>query len=557
MNLEKITNNDKHNKYEKIYKNVESEIFWGIGIENELYLEFENKIEVTENFFVNNHKKERYSVDYYSNYKKELIDILFKKYLEVDYNVIKQIPLLLNSHSFLNTDSNNQPKKLYTKLNEPNSKFLGKTLLEDILDKNILLKSSYDNEWLFDGDTIEFTTINFYNSKLNDIISELNLYKKNFITNIQNYQKENKLFEKYGLIKLMEKNHPFTIHLTNINNIAIFNNGTMHYNITLPTLLNNKKIVDSEKFINIHKIAIKIIQWFEPFLISMYNTIEPFNLLKNDKLNNIEYTISSSSQRCVISRYIGIGTYDSDKMEKGKILTVPTSSFNVYKNWWYNKFHENSIYNKLDNVGLDINFNKHYNHGIELRFFDHISNKKLLTESFEFIIYLMDFILDNDNDNILNPIYNDLWNELVLNSIKDGKKTILTDDQITFYSKIINININDLNKAKNINNVYYFIYYNLVIRYNKIIKLDKNEQYKLIPNGKFSKLALNTKIMNYIEITNIFKYCNFIFTDKYNDNQSLDNKSLDNKSLDNKIEEKQEKQYNNDVDCSLCYKCFF
>jgi histidyl-tRNA synthetase len=28
---------------------------------------------------------------------------------------------------------------------------------------------------------------------------------------------------------------------------------------------------------------------------------------------------------------------------------------------------------KLDKIGLDINFNKHYNHGIEIRFFDHIN----------------------------------------------------------------------------------------------------------------------------------------------------------------------------------------
>jgi hypothetical protein len=68
-------------------------------------------------------------------------------------------------------------------------------------------------------------------------------------------------------------------------------------------------------------------------------------------------------------------------MEKGKILNISTNKFNGYENWWYNKIHENSIYNKLDNIGLDINFNKQFNHGIEIRFFDHIQNKKLLIGS--------------------------------------------------------------------------------------------------------------------------------------------------------------------------------
>jgi DNA-directed RNA polymerase subunit beta' len=46
----------------------------------------------------------------------------------------------------------------------------------------------------------------------------------------------------------MTDNNPFAIYMTNINNVAMFNNGTLHYNITLPTELdNNKKIVDKKE----------------------------------------------------------------------------------------------------------------------------------------------------------------------------------------------------------------------------------------------------------------------------------------------------------------------
>jgi len=527
MLLEKNTNN-KHKKYEEIYKNIEEDIYWGLGIENELYLEFDNKIKVTKKFLLNNRRRERYSVDYFLSYKKELLDILFKDYLELYKDDYINVPLLINSHSFLNTDSSNNSQKLYTKLCEPNPKFNGKTLLESIIENNNKIKESYNKEWLFDGDTIEFTTINFYKTKLENVIKELNLFKQKFIINLQNYQIKNNLFTKYGSIKFMEKNHPFAIHLTNINNIAMFNNGTLHYNITLPTLLKNKKIVDFEKFTNIHKKAIKMIQWFEPFLITVYNTIEPFYILKKTNSNNIKSIIPiipCSSQRCVISRYIGIGTYDSDKMERGKILTIPITNFEnlpIGENWWYNKFHENSIYNKLENIGLDINFNKHYNHGIELRFFDNIFDEKLLKESFEFIIYLMDYLLDKydsteSENNILNPIYNNLWNNFLIDAITNGRRNILSIDLICFYEKLLDIDIQNTVSLKNINNIYYYIYYYSVKKYNKILKLNNN-LCKVTPIGKFSKLTLITKTIDYIELKSKFEHFNIKFEDILEEN---------------------------------------
>ena len=96
MLLEKNINN-KHKKYEEIYKNIEEEIYWGLGIENELYLEFDNKIKVTKKFLLNNRRRERYSVDYFLSYKKELLDILFKDYLELYKDDNITIPLLINS----------------------------------------------------------------------------------------------------------------------------------------------------------------------------------------------------------------------------------------------------------------------------------------------------------------------------------------------------------------------------------------------------------------------------------------------------------------------------
>lgn len=75
----------KHYKYKDNYK--PSTLYWGIGIENEIYLEFKNKIEIKKKIF-NNHQKERYSINYYENYKSEYLKSAFdylKQYIPEKY----------------------------------------------------------------------------------------------------------------------------------------------------------------------------------------------------------------------------------------------------------------------------------------------------------------------------------------------------------------------------------------------------------------------------------------------------------------------------------------
>lgn len=459
----------KHTKYVKYYK--KNDTFWGLGIENELYLEFDKPVTIDDKFFLTRHRRERYSVDYYTNYKTENIKKMFEKIIkhvkdndndndnDKDSSVIK-LPLILNANSFIKTDCNNNSKTMYTKLCEPNTKFNGNTLFQDLLSDAYFI-FTHNKEWLFDGDTIEFTTMNFYNNKLNNIINELDDFKSNFISKLSSYQKKNKLFEEYGNIQFMSGNHPFAIHMTNLNNIAIFNNGTLHYNITLPTKLDKyDNIKDFKYFYDIHKSAIKIIQWFEPFLISVYNTPDIFSELNNDGDEGLSVCFSKCSQRCAVSRYIGIGTYDTDLMKIGKILSVHVNDFDKCENWWYKRFHETSGYNPLNDVGLDINFNKYKNHGIELRFFDHITDLTMIKESFEFIIYLMDEIIESKR-NILNPIYNNNWNNIVYNCMIYGKEYSLTPEEKMIYNKILNIDIEN----DNIHDIYYEIFNKLKERH--------------------------------------------------------------------------------------------
>jgi hypothetical protein len=460
---------EKHKKYELIYK--KNIIYWGLGIENEVYLETKHKI-VNKKDIITNRKRERYSIDYYKNYKEDKVKSALEYYISTIPEETITIPLLLNAHSFTKTDYKNQPRTLYRTTYTENPNFIGETLIETLVKSNTVLKNTIDKTWVFDGDSIEFITLDFFNTTLDNVIKELDDTKISVVQEINSCS----LLE--NPIKIMEENYPFVMYSTNLNQIAMFNNGTLHYNLTLPTELNKEgKIQNWDKFINDHKQAIRMIQWMEPFLIACYCTPDVFSampgFLDRDKF-------SKASQRCAVSRYIGIGTYDTDKMERGKILTKPLSelSINEMPFWWYNIFYENNAYTKLDEIGMDINFNKHFNHGIELRFFDHITDKNKIKESFEFIIYLMDFVLESDQiTRVDNPIINPIWNNITYNMLLHGKDYVLNPEEIDVYNKIFNIQITETNIVK----VYYEIFKVFINKYHNM--------------GKFSQFTLPADVI--------------------------------------------------------------
>lgn len=418
---------DKHTKYKDSYGT--NELYWGIGLENELYLEFDKMCLVDKNKFLNNHKRERYSVDYYKNYVEEYVDCGF---LYVSFKHCGELPVLMNSHSLTKTDKMNQPKTLYTKLCEPNTKFCGETLWE-IAMKNAYLRDNYQKNFTFDGDTIEIITQNFYNTEAYSVMEEYKKSKKDFITNLRSVFSENDILLDHGEIGFIKGNHPFAIYLTNQNNIGIFNNGTLHFNITLPTQLQEDgKISDKVGFVNAHKNYIKLIQFMEPFFLAKYGSPDQFSTIPCDNAQ----LFSACSQRCAVSRYIGIGTYDTDNMKTGKLLQDDASLFDVATKeyGWYNQYYRDCAYTKGDKMGYDINFNKHYNHGVEIRFFDHIADDDKIEDVFEDLIYLGDWALEN---NVLeNPIKNADWNGLIVKCMKQGRNTQLSYEELDMYNVI-------------------------------------------------------------------------------------------------------------------------
>uniref|UniRef100_A0A6C0D0V2 Uncharacterized protein n=1 Tax=viral metagenome TaxID=1070528 RepID=A0A6C0D0V2_9ZZZZ len=431
---------DKHIHYYSKYKS--NDLFWGIGIENELYLQFNKHVNVNKKCMLNNHKPERYSVDYYKNFNKDDFKDALNKLIK-DNNT--KLPLLLNCHSFQKTDANGEPITLYDRENTPNTNFSGKTLHELLCEKDPYFSKNFKKSYIYDGDTIEIVTQNFYKTTIEDVIQELVLLKKEYINRVKKVFKENNIFSQFGEIDFCKQNHGFAVFLTNKNNVAVCNNMTYHFNITLPTQLTaDKKIANLSEFVIKHQNAIRLFQWLSPIFIALYNT--------PDILSKVSDHFSKGSQRCALSRYIGVGTYNSNSMPNGKLLNDDFYKIPYYNlpYWWYHNYYYNSGYVQCEKIGYDINFNKFMNHGIEIRIFEYFPEDKLY-EFLTFIVYLLDHSLHTPN--ICNPVENEEWNITTANIIKNGILHEISFEMLKNYEIIFGINL-QRQKYRNIKNLF-------------------------------------------------------------------------------------------------------
>jgi hypothetical protein len=152
----------------------------------------------------------------------------------------------------------------------------------------------------------------------------------------------------------------------------------------------------------------------EPLLIAVYGSAEPFGEVSED--------FARGSQRLTVSRYIGMGTFDTHTMPIGKILQIPRKGFK-----WYDNLYSKIKYKTMEKIGLDINFNKHGAHGLELRFFDQMPTGSL-KEVLENLVKIMDASLQL-KEFPENPVENSIWQTCAEDSLYHGFGWKLTTEQ--------------------------------------------------------------------------------------------------------------------------------
>jgi hypothetical protein len=414
---------EKHERYLSAHK--PNDLYWGIGLEEEFYLELAHPLRASTEHILQNQKPERYSVDYRTSFKEGALTEALSTFLKGKKYPLHKIPILVNSHSFSSTDAEGQPRTTYAKVPKPNLKFT--TSVHELLEENSRwYKDNYKKIFCYDGNTFEIMTQNFYKTTAEQVCEELQASKKRFLEEIGPTINKIPIFAQHGNINYMSRNHGLATYMTNYNQINLCNNGTLHVNLTMPTLLNAEatSAADEEAFNCRHLQAARLIQWLEPLLLAIYG--------QSDFLSKIDNRFSACSQRGAISRYIGIANYDTNQAKEGKqVVTNEIPS-------WYKTYHATSAYRQLKEVGFDIQFRKFPKHGLELRIFDRLPDSRILP-LVRFLVFLLDRSLTIGSNHLLvsAPQTYECWNAWLIDVLQHGKKARADAALLALYEELI------------------------------------------------------------------------------------------------------------------------
>ena len=422
--------------------NQTKKYYWGIGLENETYMQFEESLIVSGEFIQEKIGFEKYSIDYRKCYKPESLSPVLKKAFSSSENY--KVSRMMNSHSLEKLDINFQHKTLSpikplidTATGEvsaqpiENPEYLGKSIMELFLEDqpyNIQSMITQRNKTMgsvhFDGDSIEFVTKYFENRTIDDSCKELKATKKLFLDKIN----ESSVLE--GKLNFPDYNNGLNMFMTNQENLVLFNNGTYHFHITLPSLTEDSRIVDYDAFNKIHGNAIYLLQWFEPFFIATLGSPDIMGVISDKYSLDKKFTLGS--MRNAMSRYIGVGTYNK-AMPKGKILTYNVDDFRKLLKfekeeniWWRDQIEAEMEYEMLSEVGLDFNQEKMYQSGFEFRSFDEFPAEYLNDVLFA-IILICEHSLNLPDVQWAHD--SKAWNNLVFKTLKMGYATEINEEE--------------------------------------------------------------------------------------------------------------------------------
>ena len=433
--------------------------YWGIGLENETYLQFEESLVVSGQFIQEKMGRERYSIDYLKCYKEGSLENLLAKAFDTNKNY--SVSQMMNSHSLEKLDIHFQHKTIQSApplLDNPD--YAGKSILELFLEKQpyqiqsmLTQKNNPMGSIIFDGDTIEFVTKYYENRTIQESFNELKASKKIFLDKLN----ESKILP--GLLTYPQYNIGINMFMSNQKKLVLFNNGTFHFHITLPTLAEDSRIVDYAAFDQAHHKAIYLLQWFEPLFIATLGSPDIMSVI-SDKFD-MEEKFAGGSMRNAMSRYTGVGTYHKS-MPKGKVLTFPVDEFRKLLNfkkeeniWWRDRIESELCYELLSDVGLDFNREKLYQSGYEFRSFDEFP-----TEYLPEVLHAIVLISEHAQhiEDVEWASNNAIWNNLVFKTLTQGYKTEMTEEEKNEIVRVFKLPASLQNELKDVNRLDEFFF---------------------------------------------------------------------------------------------------
>lgn len=418
----------KHSRYRSAYGRFDW--YWGLGVEHETYIMTSQTHDIS-GWTAQTMKPERYSVSYYKNYRPEYLMPALRAILQKNGGQLR-CPVLMNNHSLVDCDLSGEHRTTYEREPKPNPLYAGYSVYDYLCSHSSWLREQKERVFTWDGDTVEFMTQDFYRATVDSVMAELNYIEWRFVSEIQRVPAIGVL-AKHGPLSLASpRNEPFATYLTNPHAVSMFNNGTFHVNATLPTRLGfDRRPLRWSDFVEKHRRLARLVQWLEPLWIAVYGSGDP--------LATVASGFAAGSQRLAVSRYIGVGTFDTAAMPTGKILQIPRPT-NLP---WYDV--SGSAYESLDAIGLDINFNKHWAHGLELRIFDQMS-MGALRSVLEHVVLLMDIALTEKT--VVDPRDEIIWQTAARSAIFDGPRWIVVPEQWAAFCKIFGVVVEPLGSSE-------------------------------------------------------------------------------------------------------------
>jgi hypothetical protein len=434
---------EKHKRY--LEHHIPGEVFWGLGIENETYLELETGKEVPPDF-LQNRKRERYSVNYWMQYKTKPLQVLLDVFQKSNTNI--HLPLLVNGHTFTKCDPWGEHATNYTANPTRNPKFAGKTLLEVLAaaEPHIFGPDAKDTWWCFDGDTVEFMTQAFRCTTVTEVVKELVEAKTTWMEALRmalaTVRCEAVL---KGMLRWPRQNPGFAVFLSNRQNVAVFNNGTYHINLTAPSRLDKDGLIeDWPKFLHIHRQGARLFQWLSPFLVAAYGSGDILAQLGTTRLaKEVAKGFPAGSQRLAASRYVSVGTYDTRRMPTGKLLTSPIAEMEPQPLWFLDMYKgkQRTAYTMMDAIGYDINFHKFPNHGLEFRIFDWFPEGDL-AELLEMLVKMMDKAMSVPYQKEV-PVPQDsaIWRKVLGRCVWEGASALLSPAEQRLFAAVLGLQL--------------------------------------------------------------------------------------------------------------------
>lgn len=366
-------------------------------------------------------------MSYYRAYKAAALTAALAKVV-ADVSGGLTVPVLMNCHSLMDCDVFGEHALTYEREPKANPRYAGKTMYEWASEHNPWLRDELGRVFMWDGDTVEFMTQDFYCATVERVMRELVTGRNRFVAEMNRLPRAGVLAG-YGPLRLASPvNEPWATYLTNQRGVAMFNNGTIHINITLPTRLGwNRRPLCWRSFLEGHRRLARLIQWMEPLWVAVYGSGDPFAARGLGRF-------AAGSQRLAVSRYIGLGTFDTDTMPQGKILQLPREPLGPLP--WYDWLHARTDYEPMDVIGLDLNFYKHHCHGLELRFFDQMDDASLRAVM-EDLVTLMD--IAQSSPTIPNPRGDVRWQRAAGEALLEGRGWRVGADYLLRLSEVLTL----------------------------------------------------------------------------------------------------------------------